>query len=267
MKYAFMSFSTPELKLAEMCELAKRYGYDGVEPRLDAGHTHGVEVGATSAQRAALRAQVDAAGVRLVCLATSLSYADEAKTESMLAQTHERIDLAGDLGVPCVRVFGGKIPDGVSREQAVTLVAMSLAHVAAHAEKRGVTLCLETHDDWCDPAHVAAVMTRVNRASVGVNWDIMHPVRTGRATIDQAFQTLAAWIRHCHIHDGVIGANKDVNLVPIGTGDIDHHGALACLMRAQYRGYLSGEWINWEAAELHLPRELAAMKRYEVELR
>jgi hypothetical protein len=30
-----------------------------------------------------------------------------------------------------------------------------------------------------------------------------------------------------------------------------------------YAGFLSGEWIEWQPAELHLPRELAAMKSYE----
>ncbi len=34
MKYAFMSFSCPELGLEEMLSLAGRYGYDAVEPRV-----------------------------------------------------------------------------------------------------------------------------------------------------------------------------------------------------------------------------------------
>jgi hypothetical protein len=35
------------------------------------------------------------------------------------------------------------------------------------------------------------------------------------------------------------------------------------LQAMPYTGYLSGEWINWEPYEMHLPRELAAMKAYE----
>lgn len=33
-----MSFSCPELNLDEMIEVAKKYGYNGVEPRISAEH-------------------------------------------------------------------------------------------------------------------------------------------------------------------------------------------------------------------------------------
>ena len=48
MKYAFMTFSTPALNLDDVLATAKQYGYDGIEPRLDAGHKHGVEVAASA---------------------------------------------------------------------------------------------------------------------------------------------------------------------------------------------------------------------------
>jgi sugar phosphate isomerase/epimerase len=258
-----MSFSTPSLDLAGMLAVAKRYGYDGIEPRLDADHAHGIEVSLSPTQREAVRAQMQSAGITLACLATSLKYADPNATDSTLAQTHERIDLAGDLAVKAIRVFGGKIPDGCDREQAIDLLVRSLSSVADHAEDRGVTLCMETHDDWCDPAHVATVLTRVARPCIAVNWDFMHPARLGLATIEESFEVLRPWIRYVHMHDG-IGSN--VTFVPIGTGDIDHKRAIELLLSAEYEGHVSGEWINWEPYDIHLPRELNTMKGYEKEL-
>ena len=264
MKYAFMTFSTPELTLTEVLATARDYGYDGIEPRLDAKHRHGIEVAASAAERAAIRRQVAESGIALACLATSLSYADPAKTAVMLQETHERIDLAGDLGVPVIRVFGGVIPAGVSREAAVALLISSLRSVADHAAQRKVTVAMETHDDWCDPQHVAAVMRGVNHPAVAVNWDIMHPVRTGFATIEASFFALRPWIRHLHVHDGV-GTN--VKMVAIGTGEIDHRRAVQLLLTIDYTGFISGEWINWEDYRIHLPRELATLKGYECETR
>ncbi len=263
MKYAFMSFSTPSLDLAGMLDVAGRYGYDGIEPRLDTGHAHGIEVGTSRRQRDAIRAQAQASGITLACLATSLNYADPRAADSMPARTHEVIDLAGDLAVRVLRVFGGQIPDGVDRGQAVDLIVRALASVAPHAEDRGVTLCLETHDDWCDPAHVAMILTRLASPCIGVNWDIMHPVRTGVASVEKSFEVLHPWIRHVHIHDGV-GSN--CTFVPIGTGEIDHKRAVELLLSAGYEGFLSGEWIKWEPAETHLPRELKVMKNFEAEV-
>jgi len=260
MKYSFMSFSAPQLSLDEMLATARRYGYDGVEPRLDANHAHGVEVATSADERAAVRRKAESAGVAIACLATSISYADPSKTDEMMKQTDERIDLADDVGAPVVRVFGGGIPEGMSREEAIALLADSLGSVSGHAAEHGVTLCLETHDDWCDPAHVAEVLSRVNHPNIACNWDIMHPVRTKNATIDESFETLKPWIGHLHIHDGV---GEGVQLVPIGQGEIDHRRAVELLLGIGYRGFVSGEWIGWEPYEVHLPRELATLKEYE----
>ena len=260
MKYSFMTFSTPELTLAEVLATARTYGYDGVEPRLDAGHRHGIEAAASAGDRAAIRRQVAESGIALACLATSLSYADAAKSAGMLRETHARIDLAGDLGVPVIRVFGGGIPAGVSRETASECLIAALRSVADHAAARGVTVAMETHDDWCDPKHLAQVMRGVAHPAVAVNWDIMHPVRTGCATIDESFAALRPWIRHLHVHDGT-GAGGE--LAPIGTGMIDHRRAVELLRGINYSGFLSGEWINWEDYRIHLPRELATLKSYD----
>jgi sugar phosphate isomerase/epimerase len=263
MKYCYMSFSTPELNLPDMLDLAKRYGYDGIEPRMDAGHKHGVEIDASRAQRVTARQQAHEAGVGLACLATSLRYADPETKDATVDATHARIDLAGDCGIPAMRVFGGKLADGLGRDEAIQLVADSLRLVADHAAERGVTLCLETHDDWCDPRHVAAVLGAVNHPNVGANWDIMHPVRTGLATMDEAFDALRPWIRHLHVHDGTGSGGE---LCPIGEGIVDHRRAIELLKSVDFDGFISGEWIKWEPYEQHLPRELATLRRYEAEL-
>jgi sugar phosphate isomerase/epimerase len=262
MKYSFMTFSTPGLTLGEVLALAKRLGYDGIEPRIVSKHKHGVEWEADAAARAAIRKQAAESGVALCCIATSCTYADPAKTKQSAEDTIKSIDLAADVGAPTIRVFGGRIATSLTREQAIELVADTLRSVADHARKRGVTVCMETHDDWCNPDHVAAVMKRVDHPAVGVNWDIMHPINRGGATMESAYRTLRSWVRHIHFHDGALREGK-LTLVPIGQGNIDHRTAVKLLRDCGYDGYLSGEWINWEPYETHLPRELAVMKRYE----
>jgi sugar phosphate isomerase/epimerase len=107
-------------------------------------------------------------------------------------------------------------------------------------------------------------MKLVNHPAIAVNWDIMHPINRGSATMESAYQTLKPWIRHVHFHDGALREGKFV-LVPIGEGKIDHRTAVKLLRDAGWTDYMSGEWISWEPYETHLPRELATMKRYERE--
>ena len=266
MNYAFMSFSTPELSLQEMCVVAKEYGYSGIEPRMDANHHHGIEISTSSDERMALKTIANDAHIILTCLATSLKFSDPSQTSKTIDETYARIDLAYDLDISRLRIFGGAIPEGRSREQGISTVSNALREVAGYAERKSVTLCLETHDDWCDPSQVAEVMKRTDHPAIAVNWDIMHPVRMGHATMSAAYNLLKPWIKHVHLHDGAGKIGEGASLVPIGKGLIDHKCAMKCLISDRYTGYVSGEWINWEAWKMHLPRELSTLKQYEEDL-
>lgn len=262
MKYAFMTFACPELSLPEALALAQRYGYDGLEPRAASEHKHGVELEADAAQRSAIRKTADDSPVALCCIATSCQYADPAAAAQAAEETRAYINLAADVGCPRLRVFGGSIPKGVTRAQAADSLVDSLQSVAEQALARGVAVCLETHDSWCEPDHVAEIMRRVDHPGVTVNWDIMHPVRQANATMDRAFAALRPWIKHVHFHDGVMDGAR-VNLVPVGEGVIDHRRAVELLAQMGYADYLSGEWISWKPYDEFLGSELAKMKSYE----
>lgn len=263
MKFAFMSFSCPELSLTDMLALASELGYDGVEPRTASKHGHGIELTLDEEGRKAAKKEAAEAGIPFACVATSCRYADPETRDAMVDETHQYIDLAADVGAPCIRVFGGAIPEGISREDATEAVVGAFSAVADHAGERGVYVCMETHDHWCDPEDVAAVMNAVDHPYIQVNWDIMHPVRVANATMEGAFKVLRPWIKHCHFHDGVTTEGK-LHMVPIGEGNIDHKTAVQLLNNAGWDGYMSGEWINWEPYQKHLPRELATMKGYDV---
>ena len=263
MKYSFMSFSCPELSLDKMIGVAKKYGYDGIEPRISANHKHGVELDSSESFRRECKQKSQESGIPICCIATSCRYADPEINKEQINDTHKAINLAGDIGAIRIRVFGGAIPKGITQETAIELVAESMQTIADHAAERGVIVCMETHDSWCNPRHLAEAIKRVNHPAIAVNWDIMHPVRVGKVTMEEAFQVLKPWIKHVHFHDGAPD-NKLVH-VPIGGGYVDHRRAVKLLKTSEYDGFLSGEWINWESYEAHLPRELSTMKKYEQE--
>jgi fatty-acyl-CoA synthase len=264
MKYAFMSFSCPELSLDETLALVGRYSYDGLEPRISANHGHGIDTTSSKASRAEARRKAEDAGVPLCCIATSCRYADPDDVAAQVSDTRACIELAHDVGSPRLRVFGGQLGEGLEREAAIEQVGAALASVAEDAAAAGVTICVETHDAWTDPDHVAAVMTRADHPAIAVNWDIMHPVRQSGWTIADSYTRLKPWIRHVHFHDGLVG--EKLVMTPIGEGNIDHNASVQVLAADGYSGYLSGEWINWEPWADHLPRELATMRAYEAAL-
>ncbi len=265
MQYAFMSFSCPDLTWEKMLAVAAELGYAGLEPRLDAHHAHGIETSLTGSQRQKIKAQVADSPVALACLAVSSRFADPQTAPGYLDNVKRELDLAADLGVSRVRVFGGQFPEEMSRAAAIDNVSEAMAAVADQAAAGGVVLCLETHDAWCHPAHVVQVMEAVNRDSVRVNWDVLHPVRTAGMDLQASFEMLKPWIAHMHIHDAQITAGR-IAYAPMGTAAIDHRIVLKALHGMGFTGYLSGEWIGFSPWQEHLPFEISRLRSYEAEL-
>jgi sugar phosphate isomerase/epimerase len=261
MKYAFMSFSCVDADLNQMLDLAQLYGYEGIEPRTGGNHKHGVELDLSTDQRKRALDLAKEKGIAFACIAVGARFADPASTEAGLVEAEAGIRLARDLDCGIVRVFGGRLADD-QRAAAIDRVVASLRQLAPIAADHNVTVCMETHDDWCDPAHMVAVMQTVDHPAIGVNWDVMHPVRYHLATMEESYRQLAPWIKHVHIHDGM--ADPD-NLAfrAFGEGEYDLETVFRSLAAANYQGYLSGEWINWEPAEIHLPREIRDMRAFE----
>lgn len=240
MKYAFMSFSTPQLSLPETLSLAARIGYAGIEPRTGRDHAHHVELERTPRERREIRQSVEDAGVEICCLALGTKFADPVTSAAAIEEGLRYIGLAAEIGCRRLRVFGGEF--SVSREKAIDTMVESLAQLAPAAQAADVTFCVETHDAWTLPEHVAEVMRRVNHSHIAVNWDIMHPFRTSRKSMPEAFLTLSPWIRHVHTHDGTLA--DPLILQPTGEGDIDIRAALLALLKDGYDGFISGEWIG-----------------------
>jgi sugar phosphate isomerase/epimerase len=262
MKYSFMSFSCPELDMNQILRTLKLYGYEGFEPRIGAGHRHGIEIDAAKPFLREISLKARENRIIICCIATSCKFSNPTDAKDNIEYAKYSIELAAEVGSPLIRVFGGNIPEGVGREKSFESIVEALKELSEFAQQRNITVCIETHDSWSDPEAIVNVIRSVNHPAIAVNWDIMHPVLSEGFTVEKAFELLKPWIRHVHVHDGVKTEN---NLVfkPVGEGRIDHKSAIRLLKDSGYSGFISGEWIGWEPYYVHLPRELEAMKAYE----
>jgi len=219
-------------------------GYDGIEPRMDSKHAHGLEVALDAAGRRAARAKAAEAGIELCCLATSLQFnkvAAEARA-ALLEAAKARIELAADLGMGGLRVFAGPPPEGVALADALVACGENLAQAGEFAAAAGVELWLETHDSVSKAANCAKAVDGANHPAVGFNYDVMHPLRNGES-LDETFAALGNNIRHCHWHDAVNDPKK-VEITRFGEGELPLVELLQRMQAAGFTGYLSGEWFD-----------------------
>ena len=118
-------------------------------------------------------------GLEICCIATGARMAvpDAAERAGHVEDLKKYIDLAADLGCGLVRVFGGQRDRGREWTAVVDYVVEGFEQVLPAAAERGVTLLLETHDDWCCSAPVRAVVERAGHPNLQVLWDFMHTQR------------------------------------------------------------------------------------------
>jgi sugar phosphate isomerase/epimerase len=157
------------------------------------------------------------------------------------------LELAAEWGAPAVRVFGGE--------------AESLDDELARAEQLGVTILLETHDDWSSARRVAGVLERFDSVWLAAVWDLHHPQRAGESPQD-VLDALGDRIGLVHVKD----ARADGSLVPLGAGEVPVRECVELLRAAGYDGWWTVEWEKrWHPelaeAEDALPHELAVLRR------
>ncbi|MCC7261330.1 MAG: sugar phosphate isomerase/epimerase [Candidatus Latescibacteria bacterium] len=244
-RLAVMSSVCPDWDLGAIIAAMRRHGYQGLEPRVEWGHACGIEAELSPSGRREVRVRLEGEGLAISCLATGarLATPDLQERAKHLESLRRYIDLAGDLGCPWVRTFGGPRARDQELAQVVEYVAAGYRPLLDQAEARGVTLLLETHDDWCCAAPVRAVVEQVAHARLRVLWDFMHPQRMMEKAAE-TFLAIGPLTEYLHGHDGAYDEQGRMQIVALGQGIIDHAGPLGLLAGAGFDGYLSVEVIH-----------------------
>jgi sugar phosphate isomerase/epimerase len=269
MKFTLNTLGAPGWTLEQAARNARAYGYAGVDLRLIDGDVISLE--SVRANRARLRALFPAAELPIPVLATSVRLAspDPAVQRETHAEVGAWIDLAAELGVPVIRVYGGVRAEGFDVDAAVQVVAEALARIAPVAERAGVAVGVETHDDFSSAAVLARAVDQVPNRAVGAVWDMYHTALMGE-TPAEALDCLGERVLNVHLKD----ARRKPDgwqLLLLGKGEIPVKDALRLLLARGYDQYISVEWEKkWhpelDEPEVAFPQHLQLLRDYVREL-
>jgi sugar phosphate isomerase/epimerase len=265
MKLAFSTLGCPKWSLDDILRNAVAYGYEGVELRgLQDEMFLPKHPALTPENREATRRRFHDAGLAIVALGSSARLGvPESEWRKQEDETKAYAELAASLQCPVVRVFGGNIPQGMSRETYFALVAERLQKLAEFARPMKVTMALETHDALVKATDVATILAKVTADNAGCVWDVHHSVRAGE-TPEQSVNALGKRIVATHLKDSVRMDGR-IRYVPTGQGDIPLRDAIKALRRVGYQGFLTFEWEKrWhpdiEEPEVVLPQFVTVVR-------
>ena len=267
MKYSFMTLATPEWTINEIVAAAKKYGYDGVEFFADKGHKYGIGAQTPPGRRKEIRGILEDSGIAISCLDTSLRFssADRSVREENLKRLVSYADLARDLGAPYLRIFGGRLTEGTTWQEAKGYVIDSLHKAQELLQGHQTMALMETHDDFSRGAQVAEILSQVDKGNIGALWDIMHPCSQGEEP-EETRKILWKFVRHFHISDRTAKDEKSEE-VPIGEGVMPIKEVMRIAKKENFAGFISGQW--WPQlgeADTVLPEFIGRLKQYEAEM-
>lgn len=274
MKLAFSSVACPDWDLATMVEKAKEYGYDGIELRGLQGRMHLPVVPEIASNPGEIARLVRAAGVEIVCLATSAAFhmADPKAVAENQASVRETVELAAQLECPFVRVFGSEIPKarflGYERRDTVLgRIAQALRDLAPFAAEHRVTLVVENGGDFVDSRSMWYLVDAAGSPAVQCCWGPLAARTLGeRPTL--SIPRLGSRIGLVHLCDAKFdGGGAFERCVLPGQGDVEVRKTVQLLKGINYRGPLVFDWPKlWNAAladpEKALPAAAKTLREY-----
>lgn len=143
------------------------------------------------------------------------------------------IDVAEKLGAGHIRVFGGKIPAGVTEERAAEWVIECLKRASEYAASKGIVLGLENHGGITEKADtILHIVRSVNSPWVGINLDTGNFNRNAYEQIVKCIPYAVNVQVKTEIQPGTSGA-------PVPS---DWQRIAAMLNAGNYRGYLALEY-------------------------
>ncbi|WP_127588732.1 sugar phosphate isomerase/epimerase family protein [Paenibacillus koleovorans] len=269
MKLSFTTLGCPDWTLLQTAERAAEYGFDGIELRIG-GDRH-VDPTMNASERAEAAAMFRSRGIEIVSVSgyTKFTSDDKATVEDNVKQMRINAELAHDLGASYVRSFIGMVPESLTFDAAVEQVAEALVRSAEEARKLGVSILLETHDDFSSSESLDRVLTAAGRPEgLLVLWDTVHTYHCGERP-EQVVQRLGSAIRHTHFKDATESPadakGRKYKYVLTGEGYIPIRDTVLALQTIGYDGYLSLEWEkmwhpNLEDPSIALPHYVKYMR-------
>ncbi len=266
---AFSTLGCPKWPWSRVLQQAAGMGYAAIELRGIEGQMDLTKrpefVGTRLAQS---MKDLEALGLKISDLGAS-SRMHEAEPAIRAAQIDEGrrfIDLAHQLRVPYIRVFGDRVPPGEATAAPVARVVDGLRTLGEHAKGSAVGVIIESHGDFTDSPTLLEILKSAAMPNVALLWDAHHTFVAGKEDPATTFKALGAYVRHTHLKDSK-PEGAEVRYVLTGEGTVPVRDTVNVLVRGGYRGYYGFEWEKaWhpeiQEPEVAFPHYAALMRRY-----
>lgn len=251
MNLAFSTNAFTRHSLEVAVEAIAAAGYRWVEILADRPHLFPLDCGPV--RIAALRQRLTDLGLAVCCLNANTAVGlyrdpppeplfgpglcdpDPARRAARVAYTRRCLDLAAELGAPCITLTSGRALPGCPPEQAAGHLRASLAALLPHAAAAGVRLAVEYEPGLLveRAGQALALFDALASPWLGLNLDVGHAWVVGEEPAEVVRRVGRSRLFHLHLED--IRDRVHYHRIP-GEGEIDFAALFAALRVIDYRG-------------------------------
>jgi sugar phosphate isomerase/epimerase len=261
MKISFATLGCPGWDLETICRRAVEYGYDGIDLR---GYLDTLDITQCpefTSEVAQTRRRLDQAGLAVSGISSSIRLCVPEALDQNIDEARRTIQVAQDLGVENIRVFGGGDPERFSRSELVGFAKECMSRILELPDGPGLRWLFETHDQWIHSSDCRLLLEGVDHPAFGALWDIGHTPRVAGETPAETYAVIGAWIGYTHIKDAVYDPENPLAMedgwryVFPGQGQVPLEQAVRLLHGHGYTGWLQFEHEKRWHPELPEPEE------------
>lgn len=256
MNLCFSTLGCTELELTEILALAKEHDIHALEIRGIDGVMDNRKIDAFAPDKLEeTRLLFDQYDVSPRVLGTSCSFHTPIKYADAMEEGRASIDIAAQLGIPYIRVFGNNLVGENEAERKICSdhVAYGIKSLCDYASKISVSVLLEVHGDYNKIETLEPITQALAyHDHFGLIWDIAHTHAYGDRWTE-FYRTFRPYIRHVHIKD----RTADGKLTLPGEGDLPILPIVSTMLSDGFDGYFSLEWEKkWHPELPDLPPAL-----------
>jgi L-ribulose-5-phosphate 3-epimerase len=262
--YSYWHFKAEKYPVEKVIDDAARLGFDGVEV-LHRQMTDESPAYLNKLKQAAFR---NSLALPMLSIHQDFVAPGAEERQKHIAHTKHCIDLASQMGIPCIRLNSGRWKTirsfddlmkvkgdepplaGYTNEDAIRWCVDSIHECLPHAERAGVVLALENH--WgltTQPETLLRIWRAVNSPWLGINLD------TGNFPGDPY-----AGLEQIAPHATIVQAKTYYGGGEWYTLELDYKRIAGILRHAGFRGWVSLEMEGKESAATAVPKSLAVLR-------
>jgi sugar phosphate isomerase/epimerase len=238
MKLAISTLVCPQWTLEQIAVAAAENGIGGVDFRGLGSEIDVTKLPLFNEQIEATLELLRSYKIVTPCLNTSVTLVTPAaqRWQSMLEEMRRTAQLAKKMSTKFIRVFGGALVSGMSRQEAVLLSQRRLRQLVKMCGPFGCVPLVETHDQWATAQQMLEMVHEFDPADVGVLWDVEHTHRSGE-NVEQTFSAMKRFVHHVHFKDSLWIDGKNSPRL-LGEGDLPLRECCATLREGGYAGWI-----------------------------